>query len=77
LAALKGLGGGYKCSWSFRSRGKICKNSTFFEFLNVCSLAYLLYVFFFSNKRGGLLSQSWPPSPLNKEAVLEGEEKVL
>jgi len=34
---------GYKCFWSFRSRGTMCEDSTFFEFLSACSSTYLPY----------------------------------
>jgi hypothetical protein len=34
---------GHKCSFSFRSRGTMCEDSTSFDFLSVHSLAYLPY----------------------------------
>jgi hypothetical protein len=35
--------GYYKWSWSFRSRGKMCKDLTFFEFLSDHLPIYLPY----------------------------------
>ncbi len=73
FAALEALGG-YKLFFRFRSRGTMCQYLASFEFLSVCSPAYLPYL---SPNFGSLSGQAMKRNHTFKKAKTSNKKKSV